>query len=147
MNNQPPREPRKSQSRLEDEVLEILHKSDRPPSNVVKFQSRVRRQRMSILGRLGHAVGRFQVTGLSLLIATIALAILASVFDDRSAILGRVLALASVACLIGLFVRRWIRPEQPEIKTWRGRDINLRSHPQRPEWLDRFFGGPKPPRR
>ena len=147
MNNQPPTEPRKPKSRLEDEVLEILHKADRPPSNVVKFQSRVRRQRMSTFSRLGDAAGRFHVTGLNLLIAAIVLAILAAIFDDRSALVGRVLALLSVACLIGLFVRRWIRPEQPQIKTWRGRDINIRSHPQRPEWLDRWFGGPKPPRR
>ena len=31
--------------------------------------------------------------------------------------------------------------------TWRGLDVNFRTPPQRPEWLDRWFGGPKKPRR
>lgn len=147
MDKQPPVEPSRSNSRLEDEVLEILHKADRPSSNVVKFQSRVRRRRMSTAHRLRNSATRVHLTGLNLLIATVVLAILAAMLDDRSALLGRILALLSVACLIGLFVRRWVRPEQPQIKTWRGRDVDFRPGPQRPEWLDRFLRGPKGPRR
>jgi hypothetical protein len=134
-------------SRLEDEVLEILTKSDRPPSNVVKFQSKVRQKRYTAPNRLRASTANVRITSFSLLVAMIVLAILAAVIEDRSALIGRVLALLSLACLIALFVRRWVRPEQPQIKTWRGRDVDFRPPPRRPEWLDRLMGGPRGPRR
>lgn len=147
MDSQPSPERQAPRSRLEDEVIEILNKADRPPSNVVKFQSRVRQQRYAAPNRMRSIAGRVQITGLSIMIAMIGFAILAAVIEDSSPLLGKILAIASICCLIALFVRRWVKPEQPQIKTWRGRDIDFRGTSQRPAWLDRWLGGPKGPRR
>lgn len=133
-------------SRLEDEVLEILTRVDGPPSNVVKFKTRVRRGRHGLVDRLRQQVGRVRITGLTLLIATMALAILAAIVDGSSPLLGRLLALASIATLIWLFVRGFRGPDRSSSKTWRGRDIDF-SPSSRPDWFSRRFGGPKRPRR
>lgn len=126
MDTDSPEKRPQSRSRLEDEVLEILHKTDRPPSNVVKFRAHARRRRMVDGQRLRSVVQGFQLTSLQLIIATLGLALLAVFVEGHSALLARGLALLSVACLVAIFVRRFRRPEPPQTKTWRGRDIQFR---------------------
>jgi hypothetical protein len=147
VNNHPPSDPKSPRNRLEDEVLEILNKSDRQPSNVVKFQSKLRRHRYTAPNRMRSMNGAFQITGLHLMIAMVVLAILAASVSSESVLVGRVLAILSIACLIALYVKRFVRPDKPQIKAWRGRDIHFGSPPARPAWLDRLMGGPRGPRR
>ncbi len=133
-------------TRLEREIREILERTDRPPSNVIKFQSRVRRDRHAAVNKMRSRTDRIRVTGLSLLIASVALAILASLVDESSPLIGRILAVASFAALVWLYVRYFRHPDEPAVKQWRGRDVDF-SPTRRPDWFDRKFGGPKRPRR
>jgi hypothetical protein len=146
LDKQPQSDSSKPHSRLEDEVLEILHRTDRPVSNVVKFRSRVRSNRNSFRDRFRIPTGRLHVTGLSLLVASLVLAVLAAFVDDSSPLLGQVLALGSIAAFVWLYVRGFRGPDRNSTKSWRGRDIDF-SPSSRPDWLNRRFGGPKRPRR
>lgn len=137
-----PEEREQRRTRLEDEIREILERSDRPPSNVIKFKSRVRRNRLSTRQRLETLRGHGIVTDLNILIAAVVLAVLGFVLGDSSRALGRLLAFASVAAFVWLFVRYFRRPDHRSVKTWRGRDVDF-SPPRRPDWLDRRFGGPR----
>jgi hypothetical protein len=146
MKNQPPTDPSKRRSRLENEVLEILERTDRETPNVVKFQSRVQRQRLSLRTRLRRYTVHLRLSSQNLLLATFVLAILAVIASNASPLAGRVLAFLSVAALVSLFARSLWKPEQPSVKRWRGRDVDF-SSPTRPEWWNRLFGGPKGPKR
>jgi hypothetical protein len=129
-------------SRLENELREILERTDRPPSNVVKFKSRVQRNRMTLRQRLATIRFAGFVTELNVLIAAIVLAVLGFVLGDSSPALGRLLGLLSVGAVVLLFVRYFRRPGQHSVKTWRGRDIDF-SPPRRSDWLDKRLGGPR----
>jgi hypothetical protein len=142
----PPTEdtPRK-RSRLEDEVLEILTRADQPPTPFDRLRSRMRharaRRRLSIVGskparRISNGVW---------LLASVVAAILALIVDDWSVLLARVLAIICIVCFAIPIINRWRRPEEPDIKRWRGRDIDFRGGP--PDLIDdlrrRFRRPPK----
>lgn len=146
MANDGPSDGDKPRSRLEDEVIEILQRTDKPPSNVIKFQSRVQRQRRQARHKTASLTQSVQITGMTLLLASLALAIAGVWVDVASPLLARVCGLASAACLIGIYVLWFRRPKQQGIKQWRGRDIDFSPSPSRPAWMDRFFP-PKGPRR
>ena len=136
-------------SRLEDEVLEILYRVDQPASftdHLRRKASRQRRERWSAIGdRFGGGRRAGALGAGSYLIGSFAVALLAVLLRDASALLATILAMASVALLVWPIVDRYRRPQPPEIKRWRGRDIDLNPPPA---WLralqDRFR---RPPRR
>lgn len=129
-------------SRLESEISEILERSNRPPSNVVKFRSQVRKNRYSIRQRAQTADVSSLTTEINILVAAVALAVLGVLIGDASEAAGRLLAILSFAAVVWLFVRYFRRPDHRSIKTWRGRDIDL-TPPRRSEWLDRRMGRPR----
>ena len=137
-----PEERDNRRTRLENEIREILERSDRPPSNVVKFRSQVQRNRLTLRQRFASVRIAGVVTDLNILIAAIVLAVLGFVIGDSSQALGRLFGLLSFGAVVWLFVRYFRRPGQHSVKTWRGRDIDF-PPPRRSDWLDKRFGGPR----
>ena len=135
-------------SRLEDEVLEILVRSEQPTSLSDHIRRKAVRERRMRAGRAASGLPRVasSLGPGSLLIASIVLAFVAAAVRDWSALLGQLLAIASVAALIGIYVVTHRRPCGSSVKQWRGRDIDL--SPTAPAWVeslrDRFR---RPPRR
>lgn len=134
-------------SRLEDEVLEILARADKPASLTDHVRRKAHRQRQQ---RLQTSVNRVSTwsAGLdanSFLIGFVVCALLAGFLRDSSALLARLIAIVGLFCLVAPIVLSFKSPRQPTIKQWRGRSIDL--SPQGPEWMnslrDRFR---KPPR-
>ncbi len=139
--NQPHR-----RSRMEDEVLEILYRTDQPSSLADHVRRKTARQRRSRISAVSRSYGlRRQAGPGTMLLATLGAALLAVLVKDTSAILATLLALASVAFLLAPIVGRYRRPGRSDVKRWRGRDIDLSPAP--PAWIgslrDRFR---KPPR-
>ncbi|MDP9369117.1 MAG: hypothetical protein M3Q03_12710 [Chloroflexota bacterium] len=139
--NEPPR-----RSRMEDEVLEILYRTDQPTSFADHVRRKTTRQRRSRLSTISRSFRTTQQLGPgTMLLASIGAALLAVLVKDASAILATLLALASVSLLLAPIVGRYRRPGRSDVKRWRGRDIDL--NPPPPAWVgslrDRFR---KPPR-
>jgi hypothetical protein len=133
MNGESPEERQQSVSRLENEIREILEKSDRPPSNVIKFKSRVERDRRAKIQSIRERISGTQLQEIHLLIAAVVLSAIGYFLGDASPALARIFAILSIVAFVLLYVRYLRRPTQGEIKTWRGRDIE--------------FGPPRWPRR
>lgn len=150
-NDHPPGKPR---TRLEDEVLEILQRTDTPVSmsehvrRKVAQERRERAQRWraeatSLPSRLGAFSGIF---GFAIL------GFLAFLLRDASPLLATVLGILSVVVLFLPVVDRYRNgPQASSPKRWRGRDMNATYRPPgssgQPAWFehlrDRFR---KPPR-
>jgi len=142
-------EPPSRRSRLEDEVLEILYRSDRPPSTPERIRSALRRTssrlRFRRPGLFSDIVSRFD-SGLWLLVC-VALGVVAFAVRNASPLLARALVVLCLALFVLALVRSFGRPNQGSVRQWRGRDINI-SPSSRPLWLDRVFRGQRrPPRR
>jgi hypothetical protein len=121
-NDQTPRR----RTRLEDEVLEILTRADRPPTRLEKLRSwRWRRGRWGTSRRLRRGRSTGFGNGSWLLASAIA-GILALVLDGPSPLIARILAILCIVCFAVPIVARWRKPDEPEIKRWRGRDIDFR---------------------
>ena len=133
MNGESPEERQKSVSRLENEIREILEKTDRPPSNVVRFKSRVQRDRQTKARAIRDQFSRARLQDIHVLIGALVLSAIGFLLADGSPAVARVCAVLSIAALIWLFVRFYRRPDHGSIKTWRGRDME--------------FGPPRRPRR
>jgi hypothetical protein len=133
-------------SRLEDEVLEILYRTDRPPTARDRIRARLqaRAAKARAVARRHDKVA-VQVDSGVLLIACLAAAMLAYLVSDASPLAGRLLGLLSVALLLIPIVRSLVGPQSARKKQWRGRDVDL-SSPPRPLWFDRVFRGPRRPR-
>lgn len=144
-----PESPRGRRSRLEDEVLEILYRSDRPPTAMDRFRARSRAVRRSLSNGGPRSIGNISAsfdTG-GWLVAVIALCVVAFIVRDMSPLVARLLAIASLALIILAIVNSLRHPRQGSLKQWRGRNINMQP-PTRPLWLDRVIRGSKrPPRR
>ena len=127
--NQPHR-----RSRMEDEVLEILYRTDQPTSfadHVRRKTTRSRRARLSMLA--GHRRLPRTLSSGSLLLASLGTALLAMLTEDTSRILATLLALGSLALLLAPIFTRYRRPGQSDVKRWRGRDMDLSPPP--PAWV------------
>jgi hypothetical protein len=122
-------EPTQHRSRLETELLEILERADKPPSNVIKFKSEVRRRRYrsgAHLARLA-AMRETILEPFVLLGACLALAIVGALIHGSFDLLGTILGYASIVLLALLFATGWRSKSRGQpIKRWRGRDIDLR---------------------
>ncbi|HEU5431171.1 MAG TPA: hypothetical protein VFU81_05880 [Thermomicrobiales bacterium] len=137
-------EPPPSRSRLEDEVLEILTRADRPPT----MQERLRRAARDARRPLGHAArfvpGAIAIGPGLLLAASFALAFLGSLVSGPSHLLGFLFGLASFVCLALLWAPRYNTGSGP--KRWRGRDLGPTA--SNAQWLDdlrdRFRRPPRP---
>ena len=145
-----PDAPPPRRSRLEDEVLEILYRSDRPPSFSDRVRAAIRRAAASF--RLRRRAGGFGAVVARLdsgiwLAACVVLGIVAFLVRDASPFLARLLAVLCLAMIVLAIVRSFGRPDRGSVKRWRGHDIDI-SPSSRPLWIDRVFRGPrKPPRR
>lgn len=146
--------PGKPRTRLEDEVLEILQRTDTPVSmsehvrRKVAQERRERAQRwrhdaLSLPSRLGAFSGIFGFAILGLL---------AFLVRDASPLLATILAIASVVVLFLPVVDRYRNgPQSPTAKRWRGRDMDTSFRPPgssgQPAWFeqlrDRFRKPPK----
>jgi hypothetical protein len=146
--------PGKPRTRLEDEVLEILQRTDTPVSmsehvrRKVAQERRERAQRwrneaLSLPSRLGAFSGIF---GFAIL------GFLAFLVRDASPLLATILAVLSVIVLFLPVVDRYRNgPQSSSSKRWRGRDMDFSSRPPgssgQPAWFehlrDRFR---RPPR-
>ena len=124
-------------SRLEDEVLEILHRSDRPIS-FAEHQRRLRRQAHQRMR--GPVVAKWRSTarftpGAFLLLGVVA-ALLAFAIRETSPFLARVLALGCVLLLISPIFLQCRSPRGETSKRWRGRDVDFSAPSSPPQWLD-----------
>lgn len=147
-----PEPPSGRRSRLEDEVLEILIKNDRPPTIGERLQSDVRRQRRQVGSLFSSRSALFSTpfeTGLWL-VGCLALGILAFMMRDISPLVARILAITCFVIVLLAIVRSFRRPDRHNVKQWRGRDIDI-SPTSRPLWLDRLLRNqrrpPRAPRR
>jgi hypothetical protein len=121
-NNQPPHR----RTRLEDEVLEILTRADRPPTKLEKLRSwRWRRGRWGARRRRGHGRSLSVSNGMWLLASVVA-GVLALFLTGPSPLFARILAIVCIVCFAMPIIARWRKPDEPEIKRWRGRDIDFR---------------------
>jgi hypothetical protein len=135
-------------SRLEDEVLEILHRADRPPSPWERARlwfSRLIRPRDPVRRRSSRSLLRRFDESLWLP-ACLVCGIVAYFVSDTSPLLARILAVLATALVLLVIVRSLVRPNDSSVKQWRGRDVDF-SPPGRPLWLDRVFRGPRRPPR
>ena len=140
-------QPTPPRSRLEDEVLEILVRADQPTSFRDHVRRKAQRRRRAQLDAATRSVPSLGALGPgTFLIACLGLAFLATLVRDSSALLANLLGLASVASLAMVWVRRHGGAGGSNVKTWRGRDIDLSPPP--PAWVEslreRFR---RPPRR
>jgi len=140
LHDRPPQGDSPKRSRLEDEVLEILHKADRPPTVVDQVRTRARHGRVA-LGRVAADRGRFDPRGpLAPLLGALGVAILGALVHGASPLLASLLGLVS----FGLFCSLWFAPSTgPGTgNRWRGRDLgDLPGRPPTP------LRRPRPPRR
>jgi len=142
-----PAPPRRT--RLEDEVLEILTRTDQPASlgdHVRRKAAHQRRERLErARGMVTPARGGFQLDPTTALVGSFVAAFLALLIRDTSALLATLLAVASVGLLLWPIVDRFRRPQQTDLKRWRGRDVDMSQPP--PAWVrslqDRFRRPPK----
>lgn len=139
VDDRPPRGDPPKRSRLEDELIEILDKADRPPTPIEQARAKARESRLT-LGRAAANPGRFDPRGpLAPLLGALGLAIFAVVVRGFSPLLATLLAIAAFAvfCLV------WFAPSTgPGTgNRWRGRDLG--DSPGRPPTWRR----PGPPRR
>jgi hypothetical protein len=144
-----PESPPPRRSRLEDEVLEILYRSDRPTSFSDRLRAASRRAGSSLRVRRSFGVGEFvsRLDAGMWLAVWVGLGIVAYVVRDASPLLARILAVVCLAMIVFAIVRSFGRPGRGSIKRWRGRDIDI-SPPSRPLWIDKVFRGQRrPPRR
>ena len=128
--------PEKPRSRLEDEVLEILYKTDKPASFADHVRRKAARRRRERIHRVRQGV-RFRATGYgggTYLIASFALAVAGMLVGDASPLLAKLLGFAATAAFVMIWVERYRRPDRSAIRTWRGRDIDLSPPP--PAWVE-----------
>ena len=132
---------------MEDEVLEILYRTDQPASftdHVRRKAANQRRTRGSAFSGQRARLSR-QLGGGTMLLGALGAALLAVLVEDLSAVLATLLAIVSLALLLAPIFERYRRPGRSDVKQWRGRDVDLSSPP--PAWVgalrDRFR---KPPR-
>ena len=138
-------EPITPRSRLEDEVLEILVRADQPTSLRDHVRRKAQQRRRTQLTALSQSVPRLTTAGPgTFLVACLMLAFLAMLVRDSSALLATLLGMASAASLVMVWVRRYGAAGSSNVKTWRGRDIDLSPPPAWVESLrDRFRRGPR----
>lgn len=118
--DQPPR------SRLEDEVLEILVRSEQPTSLADHVRRRTARRSGGPPPRAGRPFpGVGSVGPGTLLIASVGAAVLAAVARPESPLLAFLLGLGSAILFGAIWVRRFGGPGGPEVQRWRGRDLDL----------------------
>ena len=138
-------------SRIEQEIEEILARSDRPISFQERVQARRRqagpmsRHRLRILRTQARSiVRRFSAFAL---LAALAVAALAALVRDFSPLLAQLLAVVSVVLLLLPIIRQFRRPDPPDTPRWRGRPIDFSpgGSSLRDQFRDRFR--PPGPRR
>ncbi|MCC6313324.1 MAG: hypothetical protein IT337_04885 [Thermomicrobiales bacterium] len=132
-----PSSPRRS--RLEDEVIEILNKTDRPPTVVDRAKARAAESQATLL-REFRRPSTLQRPPLAMLAVSLVLAIAAALVSGIAPFLGILLGLASFAALASLWFQRTPAASSPP--RWRGRDMGGRPKPA--EWLERWRTPPKP---
>jgi hypothetical protein len=129
---------------MEQEIEEILSRSDRPISFQERVQARRRqagplsRNRLRIVrSQVGKVIGR--LAALSLLSA-LAVAALAALVAGFSPLLAQILAVVSVGLLLAPIIQRFRRPNPPSTPMWRGRpvDFSPRGGSLRDQLRDRF---------
>lgn len=142
--NVPDDQDRPKRSRLDDELLEILQKNDRPISFADHVRRKTARQRQPAPSRTTGLTGH-RLWPLAPFIGAFALAFLGVSIRDTSALLAMLLAWGSVGLLFSPIILRLRRPANSQMKRWRGRDVDITS-PRR-DWLselrDRFSGRPR----
>jgi hypothetical protein len=137
-------EPHPSRSRLEDEVLEILTRADRPPTLGERLRHAARDIRLPLRRAVRFAPGAIAIGPGVLLAASFVLAFLGTLLSRQIHLLGFLLGLASFVCLVLLWAPRFNTGSGP--KRWRGRDLGPTT--SNAQWLDdlrdRFRRPPRP---
>lgn len=146
----PDRSSAQHRTRLEEEVLEILQRSDQPISFSDHVRRKVAQERRERFGRWQASLASLpsRLGSFSGLIGCLILAFLAFLVRDVSPLLATVLAIASVVCLLLPIVQRFRGPTPSADKRWRGQDVTFSGTPGgQPAWFEhlrqRFR---KPPR-
>jgi len=133
-------------SRMEDEVREILARADQPASFRDHVRRKTQQQRRNRITQLRHTIIQPAQFGPgTFLILCFAFALGGALARAWSPLTATLLGLASVASLIMVGVRRHGGVSGPEIKTWRGQDLdfNRRADSWADSVRDRFR---RPPR-
>ncbi len=115
---------KKRYTKVEEEIIQILDAKDREPAwrrvSRRRWRPRMRRPRASIPGRLGAA------SGLTWLVATFGIALVAVMVSGRSHLLAAILAIVCILVFLSpmVFSRRNTGLHRPA-KEWRGRNMDL----------------------
>jgi hypothetical protein len=126
-------------TRLEEEVLEILQRTDQPISFSDHVRRKVAQERRQRLGRWQDGVASLpsRLSGFSGLVGCLILAFLAFLVRDLSPLLATILAVASVVCLLLPIVQRFRGPTSPSGQRWRGQDVSFSGSPGgQPAWFE-----------
>lgn len=109
---------------MEDEVLEILYRADRPPTTGEKARARIDEARFA--ARQTISAQRVQrsvrVGPLALIVGSLLLAIVAAVLRSVVPPLAVLLGFVSAAMLLAVWFNR--RPRPSESTRWRGQDLD-----------------------
>lgn len=128
-------EPTPRRSRMEDEVLEILYRADRPPTTGEKARARIDEARFAARQSLTTRRHRrsFRAGPLALIVGSLLLAAAAAALRSVVPPLAVLLGLGSAVMLLAIWFDR--RPRPSASTRWRGRDLD--SGPRLPD-IERF---------
>ncbi len=136
-------------SKIDDEVLEILYRADRP----ISFRNHLRRRWLKQRHQRVRALvgssreSTFQIESGLLLILSVLAAVAAVGIRDVSPLFARLLALACVLLLVAPIVMRYRSPRNETVKHWRGKEMDYSEPSPTPPWIDtireRFRKPPK----
>lgn len=128
-------DPTPRRSRVEDEVLEILARADRPPTPSEQARARLDEARFAARRSMTRRQGWRDVarSPIALLAGSLLLAVLAAFARSFAPPIGVLLGLASAAAFFAVWFERRPRPSGPT--RWRGRDLD--AGPRLPD-LGRF---------
>jgi len=128
-------EPARSRSRVEDEVLEILARTEQPLSFRDHVRQRASRQRRARLNQVASQWWNVSaITPGMLLIGSLVIAIVAASVRDSSALLATLLAVVSIGLFACLYIKRFRSQSSSDVKRWRGQSIG--GSDSTPEWLN-----------
>jgi hypothetical protein len=148
------RPPGKQRSRLEDEVLEILQRTDTPVSISEHVRRKVAQERRERVQRWRHEAQSLpsRLGAFSGIFGFAILGFLAFLLRGTSPLLATILAILSVVVLFLPVVDRYRNGQQGSTtKRWRGRDMDLSYRPPgssgQPAWFEHLRNRfRKPPR-
>lgn len=136
MSDQAPKQPKNGIPRWQEEVEEILDRTDRESTSFEKARAAAIATRYKAPDRAKQATERAssRLSGGIWLAAAVLLGVIAWIAGMHWPLAGRVLAIASIVLFVGFFVNAIVRSRKRNepTKLWRGKDLTGEDGP--PTW-------------